>query len=171
MITGNTFNLGRFEVVVGTSHVRDEGLPTYQEVVAYVNQKEYERTHTGSLLLERTADIDVKISSSYRQDLHRLFDGVYDNLAVRLYDTKFCEFDISKLNISFNKVVVRGYGLQSTKLMFRNGGELTDAVITDVQHEEFSISMQLADTVSPDAIRLEFAKEEKLVELYEIEVF
>lgn len=170
MITDNTFNLGRFEVVVGTSHVLDEGLPTYQEVTAIVDQKEYERTHTGSLLFERFGDIAVTVSGD-PEEAYRLFDGTRTNLAMSLDGDRFCELDISKLKVTFNKVAVHGYGLQNIKLMFRNGGELTDALITDVQYEEFSATIQLADAVCPECVRIEFDKEEKLVELYEIEVF
>ena len=39
-ITGNHFELKPYEVVIGTSKVRDAGLPTYQETAALVDKLE-----------------------------------------------------------------------------------------------------------------------------------
>lgn len=74
-IATNIFNLKPLEVIVGTSHVKDADLPTYQETDAQINKLEYEGTHTGSLLFEHLREI-----SDNNAVCRKLFDGVRDNL-------------------------------------------------------------------------------------------
>jgi len=171
MITGNTFELKPLEVLVGTSAVKDAGLPTYQEVAALVDKLEYERTHRENLLFNRHRDIPVQTSARSVGTTYKMFDGVRDNHAWEDggKKEKFYELDLTKVKPSFNRVSVYGYNVDTTVLKIRNGGELSVPEIADVKKEEFATFFQLKETVCPEALRLEF--DAAKVELYEIEVF
>ena len=167
-ITGNSFELKPFEVIVGTSKIMDAGLPTYQDTVALVDKLEYERTHSGSLLFDRHRDI--KITATVRPSLHKLFDGVRDNYAWECSkEEKFMELDLTVVKPTFTKVVVGGFQIDDMQIKVRNGDELSVPAIQEKTTEEFSTTFILSEPVSPDALRLEFG--ERRVELYEIEVF
>ncbi len=172
-INGNTFNLKPLEVLVGTSEVKDQGLPTYEETLAVVEKAEYERTHRGSLLFERNGDIEITKSagSSGLGWCMKLFDGVPDDLGweSRAAGEKFLELNLTKVQPHFNKVVVHGYNISDMEIRVRNNGELSVPEIAEVQTEEFSTTFLLKDTICPEALRLEFKA--GVVELYEIEVF
>ncbi len=172
-ITGNTFDLKPLEVVIGTTEVKDTGLPTYQETSALIDEIEYRRTHSGSLLFERDADIEITKSagSSGLGWCSKLFDGVHDNLAweSRSAGEKFLELNLTKIKPNFNKVVICGHNIADMEVLVRNNGELTTPEMAEVKTEEFSTTFLLKDTVCPDALRLEFKG--KNVEVYEIEVF
>ena len=171
-ITGNTFELKPMETVIGTSHVKDAGLPTYQETVALVDKLEYERTHRGSLLFERLKDIKITSSKSIgrRADI-KLFDGVQDNYAweAKGAEAKFIELDLTKVQPTIQKVVVHGWNIEDAVLKFRNGDELYVPVIQEMTTEKFSKTFLLEEAICPDALRVEMNAE--LVELYEIEAF
>ena len=168
MITGNSFELKPFEVIVGTSKVMDVGLPTYQETVALVDKLEYERTHGGSLLFERHRDI--KITATVRTSGYKLFDGVKDNWAWACSkEEKFMELDLTVVKPTFTKVVIGGFQIDDMQIKVRNGEELSVPAIQEKITEEFSTTFILSEPVSPEALRLEFG--ERNVELYEIEVF
>jgi len=168
IITGNSFELQPFEVIVGTSKVMDTGLPTYQDTVALVDKLEYARTHSGSLLFDHHRDI--KITATVRPSIHKLFDGVMDNYAWECNkEEKFMELDLSVVKPTFNKVVIGGFQIDDMQIKVRNGDELSVPAIKEVQAEEFVTTFILSEPVSPDALRLEFG--ERRVELYEIEVF
>ena len=169
-ITGNTFELKPHEVVIGTSEIKDEGLPTYAEVEALVQKLEYERTHTGNLLFERQFDIGV--TGSFGFTLRKLVDGVKDNFAVGVKATeepKFAELNLTKVKPTFTKVAVHGYQIDDMTIQIRNGEELVTPAIVEEKVEEFSKTFILAEPVSPDALRLNFGL--RKLELYEIEVF
>jgi len=168
MITGNSFELEPFEVVVGTSKVMDAGLPTYQETVALVDKLEYERTHSGNLLFDRHRDI--KITATVRPSAHKLFDGVMDNYAWECSkEEKFMELDLTVVKPTFTKVVVGGFQIDDMQIKVRNGEELSVPAIKEKITEEFSTTFILSEPISPEALRLEFG--ERKVELYEIGVF
>lgn len=169
-VTGPTFELEPIEVLICTSEVRDAGMPTYQETVALIEKLEYERTHGGSLLFGREKDITVTSSGKLFYVI-KMFDGVRDNWAWEQAkgDNKFYEIDITKVKPVFNKVVISGYNIDNMEIKVRNNGELTVPVIAEVQTEEFSKTYILNEAISPDALRLEFHRDN--VELYEIEVF
>ena len=167
-ITGNTFELKPYEVVIGTSKVRDAGLPTYQETVALVDKLEYERTHTGSLFFDREAD--MVINGRPGRGCYKLFDGVRDNYGFECSgEGKYFEMDITKLGVTFSKLVVHGFQIDDVELKVRNNGELAVPAVKEVKDEEFSKTYIFAEPISPDALRLEFG--EHRVELYEIEAF
>ena len=169
-ITGNTFTLKPLEVVIGTSEVKDAGLPTYEETVALIDKLEYERTHTGSLLFERKADIDVTTSGAVGW-ARKLFDGIRDNYAWGQVGDKekFYELGLTKVKACFDKVVVSGFNIEDMELKVRVNGELTVPAIKEVFTEEFSKTFILEEKICPDALRLEMKA--RRVELYEIEVF
>ena len=168
MITGNSFELKPFEVIVGTSKVMDEGLPTYQEVAAYVEEQEYARTHGGSLLFNR--NLDIKNVATGRVCSYKLFDGVKDNWACAFGEgEKFLEMDLTIVKPTFTKVVISGFQIDDMQIKVRKGEELSEPAIQEKITEEFSTTFILSEPVSPDTLRLEFGQ--RTVELYEIEVF
>ena len=169
-ITGNSFELPPFEVVIGTTEVKDEGLPTYQETVAKIAECEYARTHTGNLLFER--QFDIKVTGSSAVGLRKLVDGVKDNWGAGMKATeepKFVELDLTKVKPTFTKVAVHGFQIDDMTIQIRKGEELITPAIVEEKVEEFSKTLILAEPVSPDALRLNFGL--RRLELYEIEVF
>ncbi|MBR5021951.1 MAG: hypothetical protein IKY18_01940 [Oscillospiraceae bacterium] len=169
-ITGNTFELKPHEVVIGTSEIKDEGLPTYQEVEALVQKLEYERTHTGNLIFERRFDIGV--TGSFTADFRKLVDGVKDNLGGSVHKTekpKFLEMNLTKVKPTFTKVVVHGFQIDDMSIQVKNGEELTTPAIAEEKIEEFSKTFILAEPISPEVLRLNFGL--RRLELYEIELF
>ena len=174
-ITGNTFQLKPYEVVIGTSKVRDAGLPTYQETAALVDKLEYERTHTGSVFFGREADMIINgepgsMNGEPGKGHYKLFDGVRDNYGWECSGAgKYYEMDITKLAVTFSKVVVHGFQIDDMELKVRNNGELSVPAIKEVKDEQFSKTYILAEPITPDCLRLEFG--ERRVELYEIEAF
>jgi len=170
VITGNAFALKPLEVVIGTTEVKDAGLPTYAETCALIEKLEYERTHGGSLLFERRKDLTLTSSGSLGS-AGKLFDGVRDNYAWEQVgdQEKFYEVGFTGFKPSFDKVVVCGNCVDNMELKVRNGGELTVPEIAEVQTEEFATTFILKEKIAPEALRLEFKN--RRVELYEIEVF
>jgi len=169
MITGNTFALKPLEVVIGTSRVRDMGLPTYEETAALIDRKEYARTHRGSLLFGKHREMDVTASSPAGKV--KLFDGILDNFGWESAGKmdKFYEINLTKINPTVKKVAVYGYPVEDVELKVRQGGELLDPEIAEIQTQEFSKTFILKNALTPEALRLE-SKAER-IELYEIEAF
>jgi hypothetical protein len=169
-VTGPAFQLKPIEVLIATSEVKDADMPTYQETARLINKLEEERKSSKSLLFERQKDIKA-MSSDGLGWVRKLFDGVKDNFAWQQIkgEDKFYEIDISKVKPTFNKVVISGKNIDNMEIRVRVDGELSTPAIADVQTEEFSTTFMLKESVTPDALRLEFHKNK--VELYEIEVF
>ena len=174
MITGNTFELKPLEVVIGTSSVRDAGLPTYQEVVALVDKLEAERVAGCSKLVPLWREFDFTVKGTSIADRMKMFDGVRENLAILTHSAgeRFIELGFTKVELSFNKVVISGWEVndQNIVLKFRNNGALEDAAIDRVEHKEHSVTFYLTDTISPEAMHLEFVADGEM-EIYEIEAF
>jgi hypothetical protein len=174
MITGNTFDLKPLEVVIGTSTVKDAGLPTYQETIALVEKLEAERVAGCSKLVPLWRKFGFTTQGLDLLNRLKLFDGVRENLGfiARKNGERFIELDFAKVELSFNKVVISGWEVndQNVVLKFRNNGELEEAAIDHIEHKEHSVAFYLTDTVSPGAMRLEFVAE-GTVEIYEIEAF
>ena len=171
-ISSNVFDLYPFQTVIGTSEVMDAGLPTYEETEALIDKLEYERTHRGSLLFNRSRDITVKTSGVNGWVADKLFDGVQDDLACYLneeVESKFMELGVAKINPTFTKVVVHGWHTEGVKLLTGRDGELAEAPVAEVQNEEFSTTLILKEAVNADMLRFEFPG--KGIELYEIELF
>jgi hypothetical protein len=172
-ISGNIFELKPLEVLIGTTRVKDAGLPTYEETAALIDQLEYERTHRGSLLFDRHSDIEVMTSSGRSNLKYKLFDGVTDVFAWEATGKgnkeEFYELDLTKVQPTFRKVVVYGCNMDTMELKVRNGDELSVPAIAGVRKEEFSTTFLLEKAICPDGMRLEFPKGN--VELYEVEVF
>lgn len=168
-VTGNTFELKPVEVLIGTTEIKDAGLPTYQEVAALIDELEYKRTHGGSLLFDRREDITITSSGTTGWS-RKLFDGVPDNLGwTQTGDAeKFVELDLTKVKPTFTKVVVNGWHIEDMRLLLKKGEEVFEPV-AEVQTEEFCKTYILQEAICPDALRLEMFQ--KKVELYEISVF
>jgi len=170
-ISGNTFELKPMELVIGTSNVRDNGLPTYAETAALIDKLENERVQGGGLLFNHYKDIGLTASTGSVGRGHKLFDGVRDNFAwsQKSDEKKFIELNLTKLKPEFSKVFVGGWHIEDAELKLRIGDELIAAPVAEVLTEEFSTTYILKESVCPDALRLEFHQE--YVELYEIDVF
>ena len=172
-ITGNTFELKPLEVVIGTSKVRDAGLPTFEEALALVEKLENKRKSSPSLLFERRWDMEIIPSAGVYAFgwVDKLFDGVEDNLGITLTNGEgsFLELKFTDVHPTFNKVVVRGRYVADMEIKVRNNGELSVPEIADMRTEEFATTFLLKDAICPEALRLEFKS--KFVELYEIEVY
>ncbi len=169
-VAGPTFQLRPIEVLIGTNHVMDAGMATYQETVELIDRLETERLSNKSLLFQREKDIKVTTSSGLGWK-RKLFDGIKDSYAwsQNKGEEKFYEIDITKVKPAFNKVVISGRNIDNMEIRVRTGGELSTPAIVDVQTEEYTTIFTLKETVSPDALRLEFHKDR--VELYEVEIF
>ena len=169
-ITGNTFELAPLEVVIGTSKIKDAGLPTYQETVELIDKLEYRRTHGGSLLFERHREMSFAGSGNIK-GARKLFDGVKDNYAVEMKaeSGSFFEADLSKIKPVISKLVVHGFQIDDMVLKIRNNGELFIPAVREVKDEAFSKTYIFAESIAADALRLEFGQ--RRTELYEIEAF
>ncbi|MBE7001136.1 MAG: hypothetical protein E7421_00315 [Ruminococcaceae bacterium] len=172
-ITGNTFEMQPFEVVVGTTKVKDEGLPTYEEVAALIDEQEYARTHGGSLLFARQNDIEVLEAKGVSATKYKLFNGMREDLAMQVSHKgdRFYTLDVSKVQATMEKVVITGWNLASKVALklFVGGQEVADSV-AEVKTEELSVTFLLKRPVCPDALRLEFTGDEEM-EVYEIDAF
>ncbi len=172
-ISGNTFELAPFKTVIGTSEIMDQGLPTYEETQTLIDKLEYERTHRGSLLFERHSEISVKNSAAKEfMSGRKLFDGVLDDYAVGLADTaevKFVELNVSKVNPTFNKILVHGLNTAGVKLLTGKEGELVETATTEELTGEYCTTLTLAEPMNADILRFEFPGQQ--VEIYEIELF
>ena len=173
-ITGNTFEMKPLEVIIGTNTVKDAGIPTYQETAALIDKLEYERTHTGSLLLDRWKEIGFTSSARRYGTKFKLFDGIWDDYACTIVGgedepNNYAEVDLTKVKPTFKKVKVGGWHLEDMQVKVRIGDELITPEVVEEQVEEFSKTVLLKEAVTPDALRLEFMGKE--VELYEIAVF
>jgi len=168
-VSGSVFALKPHEVVIGTTEVRDAGLPTYEEVVELIAKLEYQRTHRGNLLFDRHTDVSITATSAVGLGL-KLFDGVRDNYgwACNTDSEKFMELNLTKVNPTFTKVAVYGYQIDDMRIRIKNGEELKAPDVADVKTEEYAKIFTLQDAVTPDALRLEFGT--RRVEVYEIEL-
>jgi len=170
VFTGNTFALKPLETIIATNVVKGEKLPTYEETAKLIDELEYERTHRGSLLFNRQADIAITASAHVgRRD--KLFDGTLDNRGWEQISDgeKFMELDLSVVKPSFSKVVVHGNHVDDMKLKVQLCGEWVEPVVSQKNTEEFSVSLILEAPIAPDALRMEFAQ--RHVEIYEVAVF
>ncbi len=175
-ITGNTFELKPLEVVIGTSEIRDLGMTVYEDLMAKIEKLEYERTHTGSLLFGHEGDMEITLSKKTCcfSRTYSLFDGVRDNMGVRLYGEgeKFIELDLTKFRPSFRKIVMHGNEVSGMKVKVRNGGELSvPAISKQGKISKFCYTVELEEAISPECLRLEYDFDKTRVELFEIEVF
>ncbi|MBQ3529389.1 MAG: hypothetical protein IJA47_02725 [Oscillospiraceae bacterium] len=174
MITDNTFCLKPLEVVIGTTAVKDAGLPTYQEVTALVEKLEAERVAGSSKLVPLWRKLEYTSQGVSLFSRMKMFDGVRENLALLSHSSgeRFVELGFTKVDVSFHKVVVSGWEVsdKNIALQFRNNGELEAPAIDHVELGDHSVAYYLKETISPDAMRLDFLAEGPM-EIYEVEVF
>lgn len=177
-ITGNTFTLEPFGVLIGTSVPKDEGLPSYGETEALIDQLEAERQSSESLLFGMLKYYDYDIESSIRSTAHpadhKLNDGVLDNYAWKENGamTHYLEFKFLSTKVTMKKVVIYGANLDTLQFFVRYDGELEEPSISDMDVTETKVTIWLSEAITPDSFRLEF--NDPLgndIFLYEIEVF
>lgn len=180
-ITDTTFVLKPFETAIGTSQVRDEGLPTYDETAALINDIEADRLSSKSKLFGywEYEDFDFKTSLEDRQQPaeHKLTDGNRHAYAWAQSSgkTMYVELNILTEKPTFNKIVVYGLNLEGMEFKVRMDGpdgELITPSVASVKVEENCTIITLSRSITPDSLRLEFpGGTGKRVELYEIEVY
>ena len=171
MLTGNTFTLKPLEVMIGTDTVKDEGLPTYEEVTAKADRLEAERQAGCSKLVPLRHEI--ALSGSVGVAKHRLLDGVRDNLAGTTHSSgdRFLIADLSKVEVSCNRIVVSGWDLRGNILLkVKLDGEFVLPAGTEVKIEELSTTYRFKEPICPEAIRIDFYGGNQM-ELYELEAF
>ncbi len=171
-ITTNTFDLYPFQVVIGTMEDYSGDLPTYRQIKAICDNHDYKRTHSKSLLYERTKDIEISASNQSRS-FWKLFDGVRDNMGwdhPKGVRQKFLELGLTKVNPTFTKIVISGWRLHGVSLYTRENGELVPLEIADVKEDEFSISFTMPQATNIPCLRMEFPESEE-VQVFEVELF
>ena len=178
VVNGNPFAVKGCGVFVGTSAVKGADLPTYDETLALIDKLEYERTHRGSLLFDRWDQIKFTHSQSDFDVAWKLFDGVTDNYAVRLFprDEMFFEADLTKVKTTFAKLVIHGYNIANMVMKIKVSDKLITPEIVEFITEENVTTLILKEAVTPDALRLEFCNDiptesKDKVEMYELEFF
>jgi hypothetical protein len=167
-ISGCNFKLKPHQVIIGTTQVKDAGLPTYEEVLELIAKLEYERTHRDNLLFDRHTDIRITATSAAGG--LKLFDGVRDNFgwSCNTDGEKFMELDLTKVNPTFQTVGVYGFQIDDMALKIKVGDQLITPAFADVKIEEHATIFTLKEAVSTDVLRFEFGN--RRVELYEIEL-
>ena len=160
------FALNPFEVVIGTTKVRDAGLTTYEDLKAAVDRQEYERTHRDNILLERYEELP---GIGYK-----LIDGVRDMYA---FGQRWCaakDFDIAfkARMIRFSKVRVWGSNIKEVRLSVRRDGDWVpvDAVCT--HPESYAVEVDAGRVLKTVKLRVTAvaADKNRVLEVYEIEV-
>ncbi len=169
--TGSTFTMRPMETIVGTNAVKGADLPTYAQTKALIDAQEYKRTHTDSLLFNRTQDVTVSASPLFKFTKFKLLDGTPDNYVGTVLDRpdNFLELNVTKVKPTVHKVILRGFRIEDARLKIRVGDELTEPAVTETTLEEYAKTYILAEAVTPDALRFEF--DGKKVEIYGIEAF
>ena len=170
------FAMKPFEVLVGTTDRRGEGLPTYAETSALVDRMEHERTHRDNQLLEKYAEVGFASSGSTKS-FYKLIDGVRDVLAWGggrpSAKGAYVEFSFPDKPLRFSKVRVYGSGLDGMGVSIRSGGEWKSLEPKNVTTGEWMRELDFGAVEATVKIRISFpkgAKKTPPVELYEVEI-
>ena len=171
-IRGYTFNLKPFEVVIGTTSVMDNGLPTCQQTKKLIDDMEYARTHRGNILFACEGKIKVETSQTNHIYNYKLFDGMLENQGVRIDTRKggFYQMDLTAIERTMQKVMVHGYNLEGLRILTGKENALEEPAIKEISYGENCKIFSLAEPITPDILRLQFDVGE-FTELYEIEAF
>ena len=98
---------------------------------------------------------------------------MYEDLAATIGKTgdRHVIADLSKVKVSFNKIVVTGWNLKGNmELKVKCGDDFVTPDLAEVKAEELSTTYLFKNEICPDAIRLDFFCTETM-ELYELEAF
>ena len=179
-ITGNTFEMEPFEVLIGTSVPKDAGIPSYDETVELIDAWENERLQNESLFFNMVEYKDFSFLSTLvsraQHAEHKLVDGVRDNYAwaqsgkavryVELYMMQEEKPVVSKL-------VIYGKNLETVKLKVKYEDEvLVDADVADIILDDGVATIILSEPIAPTTWHFEFDDAYgNSVVLYEIEAY
>ena len=146
-------------------------VPTYAETAALIEDLENKRKTRGSVFFNKHLKIKVTSTGTKHVTTRKLFDGVPDNLAGWILEAEknAIELDLTKVKEAFSKVVIGGWKIEDMKLLVKTGEEWVEPAATEVKTEEFFKTYILAESINPDAMRLDFGG--KAGEIYEIEAF
>lgn len=168
---GISFTLKPYEVIVGTTRKRDEGLPTYQQVQAKIDKLEEQRLAMPNLLLGHIDDI--KVTASRPIPLwFKLFDGVRD---VYAYDDswgqcRFVEFSFSRSFIpAFTSISIYGKNIEDAIVKVRKAGIWQEIKPASRAKDNYMLKYIFDQEYSVANLRIEFPRNH--IELYEIELF
>ena len=98
---------------------------------------------------------------------------MYEDLAATIGKTgdRHVIADLSKVKVSFNKIVVTGWNLHGNMtLTVKSGEEFVAPELAETKEEGLATTYIFKETVCPEAIRVDFFGEET-IELYELEAF
>ena len=161
-----------YEVVVGTTDVRDEGLETYAETKALVDKLEYERTHRDNQMLEKYLELGVA-SSNARGGFYKLVDGTRDVIgwSAKAKDP-WIEFSFADRPARFSRLIVYGSGLANMKVSVRKGGEWKDLEAKSEKSGKYVRELDFGEVCTTVKMRISFPSGKGVsdVELYEVEL-
>ena len=138
---------------------------------ARINKLEAERVARCSKLVP--CRHDIKFSGTVNVAKHRLLDGMYEDLATTIGRTgdRHLIADLSKVKVSFSKIVVTGWNLKGNmELKVKCGDDFVAPDLAEVKEEKLSTTYLFKNEICPDALRLDFFGTETM-ELYELEAF
>jgi hypothetical protein len=164
--------LSPYEVVVGTTDGRGEGLPTYAETLAIVEAAEAERTGRDNQLLGKERSLGFA-SSNGKTRFYKLVDGTRDVLGWSAKEKEpWVEFSFAEGPVSFSRLRVYGSGLENMAVSIRRDGEWKTLEPKAVQTEKYMRELDFGETATTVRMRLSFpaAKGASNVELYEVEI-
>ena len=161
-----------YEVVVGTTDVRDEGLETYAEAKAVVDKQEHERTHRDNQMLEKYLELGFAASNG-RSGFYKLVDGTRDVIGWYARDKNpWVEFSFAGKPARFSRLRVYGSGLANMKVSIRKGGEWKELTSKAVESGKYVRELDFGAVYSTVKMRISFPSGKGVsdVELYEVEL-
>ncbi|MBQ7177094.1 MAG: hypothetical protein IJS08_06735 [Victivallales bacterium] len=168
---GISFTLKPHEVIVGTTRKRDEGLPTYKQVQAKIDNLEKQRLDMPNLLIGHIDDVKVTASRSI-PFWFKLFDGVRD---VYAYDDswgqcRFVELSFSRKFIpAFTSISIYGKNIDDAIVKVLKAGIWQEIKPASKTKDNYMLKYLFDQEYSVGNLRIEFPQNH--IELYEIELF
>ncbi len=162
------------EVIIGTSVKEGTDLKTYDQVSKEIDELEYKRCNTGSLLAHRFNDIEVTASRPTPRIPYEMFDGTRDVIAFQdFWNWKPKYYELSFPNPDFipefSRVRVYGFNVGKPTIKIRSRGKWVQLEPKEIKQERFMVEYILPKTMKTVKMRMDF--HEKNLELYEIELF
>ena len=166
-----TLELKPHETLLATSVRRDAGLPTLAETREKIACAEAERLGRDNQILGREDDVDVSFSRAYWWQIHKLMDGVRDNIGwySSFESTKHVELSFPKFTPVFERIAVYGHHVGDLRVKVRERGDWVVLTPVKTERSEFGVKLEFGRAVRTVKLRLEFPVG-GVVELYEIEL-
>ena len=174
-----SFKLKPYETFVATTRPHDAGLKPVAEVRAAIDRAEAERKSRDNQLLERYAQLKVRdnLRANFGGGLYKLFDGTRQMIArwAQGSPENWMEIEFRDgLKPVFDRVVVHGCGLIGRmEVSVPDGDGWRKVAVKSRANEAYRAEVELAETVAPAKVRLDFPGEKNQVnrlEIYEVEL-